>query len=596
MAQHHLLAGCDEQQRTAITTEAAPLCILASAGSGKTRVLTRRIAWQALEKDARPDQVLALTFTRKAASELRRRLGALGLPTSPVAGTFHAIALSELRRRSAETGRPAPVVLASKARLVRAVLDDRRGPRAHQAPETVHEIAGEIEWAKASLIDPDRYAVLAERAHRRTRLGRAEIASVFAGYESERRRRGVLDFEDLLMSCADLLEHEVEFAASARFRFRHIFVDEYQDVNEAQLRLLAAWIGPRKELCVVGDPDQAIYSWNGSDPEAIHRFSTDFPGATVLRLHANYRSTAQVLSVAGALLEGSEPPVASGPVPDGMLPTVVSYDSDDDENWGVVTAARTAHRPGRGWSHIAVLARTNAQLLSMQRTFDAAGIPSRLVGETGFARRPHVVSALNSFLRMEGRTGVLTALADLRSMLEERDPSSGDPDSVPSSQEVEDLVALASLCEDYLATDTVISGAGFKTFVELSQGDDPEANRRDAVDLITFHRAKGLEWPVVFVVGLEDGLVPIAHARTEAARAEERRLLYVACTRAEEELHCSFARARRFSPGRLSAREPSPFLAPIEAARARLAASALPSGEVRRRALAESRRALTSAS
>ena len=293
-----LLAGCDAEQREAITTEAKPLCVLAAAGSGKTRVLTRRIAWRVNEGTASAPYVLALTFTRKAASELRGRLASLGLAEPATAGTFHSVALAELRRLAAERGRPAPVVISSKARLLAAAA----GRDAGHDRATLAELAFEIEWAQARCLTARDYLRAVTISGRQTQCDPAVVAEVWKRYEREKQRRGVLDFDDLLARCANEMEKDPEFAASARWRFRHFFVDEYQDVNSAQVRLLEAWLGDGDDVCVVGDPDQAIYSWNGSDPRALVDFPLRHAGSRVLRLAMNYRSTDAVLAVASSVL------------------------------------------------------------------------------------------------------------------------------------------------------------------------------------------------------------------------------------------------------------------------------------------------------
>lgn len=583
-----LLAGCDSEQAKAITTAARPLCVLAGAGSGKTRVLTRRIAWRVQDGSALAGHVLALTFTRKAAAELRTRLKALGVPEAVTAGTFHAIALAELRRFALERGQPAPVVLPSKAALVHRVLETRPlGRRGTSSRGIVHEIAGEIEWAKARLVSPSNYPDEAERARRDPPLRLADVASVYEGYERARRKERRLDFEDLLTVCASAIASDVEFAESARWRFRHLFVDEYQDVNAAQLRLLKAWCGGNDDICVVGDPDQAIYGWNGSDPKAITRFGEHFPGATVLRLKTNYRSTGEVLQVAAGVLGSLEAAPAGGPVPEGPIPSLKSYDSDGDEAAGVAELTRLAHRPGRTWSQIAVLARTNAQLTAFRHAFEARGIPCRVLGESEFLRRDHVANRIREIEKTCDEASLSAVAHDLRT----GQGDEGGDDETLDERARDDLVELAALVEEYLSTDQNASGAGFRAFLQTN-AHGLSGHSVDAVEVMTFHRAKGLEWPVVFVTGLEEGLVPIAHARDESALEEERRLLYVACTRAEEELHCSWARQRRFSGERPVGREPSRHLEAIERSRKRLLGSPGHSADLARRALEASRRAL----
>ncbi|MHB1988952.1 MAG: ATP-dependent helicase [Acidimicrobiales bacterium] len=605
LAPEDLLVGCDAQQVHAITTPANPLCVLAGAGSGKTRVLTRRIAWRVLDGSALGQHVLTLTFTRKAAAELRDRLANLGQSDGVTAGTFHAIALAELRRLAAERRQPPPVVLSSKTRLLHDVLAERlassssRGsmarsfPRAAGGRPPLQEVAGEIEWAKSRLVAPSAYEEEAARAGRAPSIPLGALAQLYEAYERERRRRRVLDFEDLLTECAEGLATDAGFAASAQWRFRHVFVDEFQDVNAAQLSLLHMWCTGSGDLCVVGDPDQAIYGWNGSDPAALGNFADQFPGAATVRLSANYRSTGEVLDIANAVLGRSEPPAASGAIPEGPIPTVTAYESDAAEAAGVAELARLAHRPGRTWAHIAVLARTNAQLSAFGAALELRRVPHRALGDARFLRHERVAAALSDLQRAGDASTLARVAADLRSVT--RHTGDGEVDAISSAASPEDLadvLELVSLVEEYLATDLVATGAGFRVFLDTSVRGGGTDRKLDAIELATFHRAKGLEWPVVFVTGLEAGLMPITHARDEVATAEEQRLLYVACTRAQEELHCSWARERRFSSDRVSTREPSPYLASIERARRRLIDLSVGSVPAAREALASSRRAL----
>ncbi|MGH9005517.1 MAG: ATP-dependent helicase, partial [Acidimicrobiia bacterium] len=296
-----LLEGLDERQRQAVVTPVSPLCILAGAGSGKTRVLTRRIAYQATTGHIDAGHTLALTFTRKAAGELSERLAALGLrragvrsgpATAVTTGTFHAVALAQLRRRWADRDEPDPAILERKVRLLVPFL-----PPGPSVGTEAAEVAGEIEWAKARLVAPGDYEAAVVAAGRPTPRPAAEVAGLYDRYEEEKRRRGVVDFDDLIWQLAEALETDPAFAAATRWRFRHFFVDEFQDVNPAQFRLLRAWLGDRSDLCVVGDQDQAIYGFTGADASYLVGFAKQFTGAAVVRLEANFRSTPQVLAI-----------------------------------------------------------------------------------------------------------------------------------------------------------------------------------------------------------------------------------------------------------------------------------------------------------
>ncbi|MBV8160669.1 MAG: UvrD-helicase domain-containing protein [Acidimicrobiia bacterium] len=547
-----LLQGLNEAQRRAVTSEAAPLCILAGAGSGKTRVLTRRIAWRVRGGTADPRHVLALTFTRKAAGELSGRLAALGVRDQVAAGTFHAIAYAQLRRRWADRGERPPALLDRKVRLLAPLLAGHR--RATVQPA---DVATEIEWAKARFVGPAHYEAESGAAGRRPALPLTVVASLYERYEEEKRRRGLVDFDDLLMLCTHALHADEEYASTQRWRFRHLFVDEFQDVNPVQFRLLEGWLGERRDLCVVGDPNQAIFGWNGADARYLTDFAGRFPGAEAVRLDDNYRSSPQILAVADAVLTGARPersrPLRSNR-PDGPVPAVRSWASDRDEARAVARAVRRRESPATPLSAIAVLARTNAQLLLFEEALTAAGIPYRVKGGASFLAHAEVRQALDELRRRAVNSPLSHAIADLVEMAAE-----GDPDR---RQHLEGLVRLA---REHSALDRDATVDGFFAWLRATVGSDDRPADAKGVELATFHGAKGLEWPLVFVVGLERGLVPIAQADTPAARAEERRLLYVAVTRAEHELHCSWAERRTFGARTLT-RTPSPYLAPIEAA------------------------------
>ena len=343
-----LLQGLNEAQRRAVTSEASPLCILAGAGSGKTRVLTRRIGWRIAQGSADPRHVLALTFTRKAAGELSTRLSVLGVRDRVAAGTFHAMAYAQLRRRWADRNERPPTLLDRKVRLLAPLLAGHR--RAAVQPA---DVATEIEWAKARFVGPAHYEDEAAAAGRKPALPLSVMASLYERYEEEKRRRGVVDFDDLLLLAARALETDETFAAAQRWHFRHLFVDEFQDVNPVQFRLLEGWRGERTDLCVVGDPNQAIFGWNGADAHYLTGFGERFPTAEVVRLDDNYRSSPEILAVADAVLSGSangqSRPLRANRPP-AACPSLRSWASDRDEARGVARAMRRRYSTSMPWS------------------------------------------------------------------------------------------------------------------------------------------------------------------------------------------------------------------------------------------------------
>ena len=573
-----LLAGLTPAQLEAVTTPGQPLCILAGAGSGKTRVLTRRIAWRVAEGHAAAAHVLALTFTRRAADELSSRLAGLGVRDQVAAGTFHALAYAQLRRRWADSGERPPALLDRKTRILFRLLPARRSP-SDPGPT---ELAAEIEWAQARMVSPAGYAEAVAAAGRKPPMPGGAVASIYESYQQEKRRQNLVDFDDLLLECARALETDPAFAATQRWRYRHLFVDEFQDVNPLQFRLLEAWRDGRDDLCVVGDPRQAIYSWNGADPRYLTGFAERFPGATVVHLDENHRSSPQVVAVANAVLEGIGGRPLRAPGADGPLPTVTSYASDEDEARNVVRSLRRRGGAGR-WSDLAVLARTHAQLVVFEDLLKAAAIPYRLRGASAFLDQPAVKETLAGLRRRAGAP-LATVLPDLDMLAREADDA---------GERGADLDVLARQAREFLVLDRTGSVGGFVAWLTARLAREEPATKGQAVDLATIHAAKGLEWPVVFLVGFEQGLLPIGHATTPEARAEERRLLYVAVTRAERELHISWAERRTFGSGTM-ARSPSPWLTEIEAAIQALAGIPDASSEAWRSCVADGRARLRS--
>ncbi len=365
-------------QREAIESDDPLLCVFAGAGAGKTRVLTLRVARRVRDGSIHADRVLVTTFSRKAAEELRTRLWSLGV-AGVKAGTFHRTALSLLREHRAQRGRPEPQLMPDRRRLLAEVTTGD--------PRRVRALDGEIGWAKARLVSPEHYEAEARRAKRRSGVNAEQVADVYRRYEEERTRRRLLDFDDLIVSCADALAGDTEFADAIRWRTRHLFVDEMQDVNPAQFRLLSALVSDEPDLFVVGDPNQSVYGFNGADPTLLDRLPEMLRGTKVIRLDENHRCTPQVVAVATAVLRHG---TSSGPTSDladpsssrvdGPVPSIVSHESDLAEAAWAASRAKAARGPGRRWASIAVLARTNAQLAVIQSVMEAAGVPSAVAG------------------------------------------------------------------------------------------------------------------------------------------------------------------------------------------------------------------------
>jgi DNA helicase-2/ATP-dependent DNA helicase PcrA len=548
-----LLDGLTDAQRRAVVSEATTLCVLAAAGAGKTRVLTRRIAYRALTGGADPAHVLALTFTRKAAGELSDRVRGLGLRDRVATGTFHAVAAAQLRRWWADRGQTPPVILERKGRILGPLVAER--PALAGVP--LAEIAGHLEWARARLIQPEHLAASARLAGRPLPVPGHELGALMQRYEHEKLRRGLIDFDDLLARCADAMERDPAFAAAQRWRWRHVFVDEFQDVNPLQYRLLLAWLGDSEDLCVVGDPNQAIYGWNGADPELLEQLPQRWPGVEIVRLDANHRCRPPIVAAAAAVLGRAGAPLSSSRL-GGADVTTTAWPSAEAEGHGVAAAVRRAHTAGTPWSGMAILVRTNAQAVTIAEACRRAAVPVRTPGHASLVEHPAARRALEQ-LRRRPDLPVGAAVADLEEWAAGHRPGDhGGGDSDAASV----LGALADLARHAGRLDEGLPVGGWLTSLPAMLGRDGDAPAGEAVTVCSFHRAKGLEWAAVWVCGLEEGLVPIGHATSPAAIAEERRLLYVGLTRAGDELHCSFAQKRSFG-GRPVPRTPSRWLEAI---------------------------------
>ncbi|NQY55289.1 MAG: ATP-dependent DNA helicase UvrD2 [Ilumatobacteraceae bacterium] len=535
-----LLADLDPDQRAAVTTESRLVAVIAGAGSGKTRVLTRRIAYRLAGESADGRHTLALTFTREAAGELRRRLRSLGLREPVEAGTFHSVMLRVLEERYAATDRRRPTVAADRRRLIRDAIDasDRRA---------VPTFLAEIDWASARGIAARDYAAAARRSGRRPSTGVERAAAVFADVEQLKRRRGVIDFDDVLGLTVREMRRHPEFAEALRWRFRHVLVDESQDLNPLQHALVDALRAGRDDLFLVGDPAQSIYGFNGADPALLVDVERRFPGIEVIQLRVNHRCTPQVVGAGVHALERSGQPFELRSArADG--PAVRRHTADDEQAEGVmvVDALKTLERSQLGRGDVAVLARTNAQLDPLRNAIEAAGLPVRqAVAESGPGSIVRQVAAL-------GGTDRLRAFAhDTLDTMDAPDRSAQSTDVGTDRSKDERAVAAAVL--EYLREQPGGDGRGFRAWVATN---DPFGTGTiGGVELLTFHAAKGREWRTVIVTGVETGLVPHKSASTQPARAEEARLLYVALTRATDELVISGA-ARRGG----YARRPSPLL------------------------------------
>jgi DNA helicase-2/ATP-dependent DNA helicase PcrA len=554
-----VLAGLDPEQREAAQAVRGPVCILAGAGTGKTRAITHRIAYAVHTGAVPAGQLLAVTFTARAAGELRSRLRTLGA-AGVQARTFHAAALRQLQYFAPRVlGGELPDVVDNPLRLVGNAAARLR-LKVDRAE--LRDLTAEIDWAKSVLAAPDGYPQRAHEAGRETTMTAETVAKLYAEYEQTKRRSGQVDFADLLLIMAGALEELPDVAEEVRSRYRHFVVDEYQDVSPLQQRLLDAWLGGRDDLCVVGDANQTIYSFAGATPEHLLNFRRRYPEAVVVRLHRDYRSTPQVVALANSLVREAGVTL-TGQRPDGPEPTFTEYDDEPAEAADVAAQCRALVEAGTPAAEIAVLFRVNAQSEVYEQALSQAGVAYVLRGGERFFNRPEIREA-RLLLRGAARAGTGDPVAESALPDAVRAVLSGlswYPDNAPpggaARERWESLAALVTLADDLRATQPDAHLA--ELVAELDQRASAQhAPTVQGVTLASLHSAKGLEWDAVFLVGLTDSTLPIQHATTPAQLAEERRLLYVGITRARERLALSWALAR--SPGQRRGRRPSRFL------------------------------------
>ncbi len=584
-----VLASLDTEQRQVALAARGPVCVLAGAGTGKTRAVAHRIAYLAATGQADPGRVLAVTFTTRAAGELRGRLRQLG-QLVPGAGldqvqarTFHSAALRQLTHFwPATVGGPAPRVLESKVGLVAEAA--RRLRLSAGLPE-LRDVAAEIEWAKVTQVRPEDYPAASVKAGRTPPLDAEVVGRLFAGYEGLRADRHVVDFESVLELTAAIIAEYPAAARSVRDRYCHFVVDEYQDVNPLQKLLLDMWLGGREDICVVGDPRQTIYSFTGATPGYLTGFAAEYPAAAVIRLVRNYRSTPQVVMLANRLIAGTgagssaiarpagdagrgRPPGPARPdqgalvaqLPPGPEPQLTEYPDEAAEAAAVARQVRALVKAGTSAGEVAVLVRTNAQTQGLEQALAEAGVPFQLRGAERFFDRDEVRQAVG-LLRAAARSASAEdePAAQVRPILASLGLTSKPPAGRGSARERwESLEALAQLTSDFFTASPAaeLTDLVAELAVRSEIGHVPSMA---GVTLASLHAAKGLEWRVVFLPGLTDGTLPIIYAQTDDAVEEERRLLYVGLTRARERLYLSWSLSR--TAGGWRTRQPSRFLA-----------------------------------
>ncbi|MFJ8295688.1 ATP-dependent DNA helicase UvrD2 [Streptomyces sp. NPDC094447] len=563
-----VLDGLDPEQREVALALTGPVCVLAGAGTGKTRAITHRIAYGVRSGRLQPASVLAVTFTNRAAGEMRGRLRQLGAG-GVQARTFHSAALRQLQFFWPKAvGGDLPRLLERKIQLV---ADAAARCRIRLDRNELRDVTGEIEWAKVTQTVPADYPAVVAKSHRDAPRDPAEISQIYAMYEQLKRDRSVIDFEDVLLLTVGILQDRHDIADQIRSQYQHFVVDEYQDVSPLQQRLLDLWLGDRDNLCVVGDASQTIYSFTGATPDHLLNFRTRHPGATVVKLVRDYRSTPQVVHLANGLLSQARGRAAEhrlelvsqrDPGPD---PVYTEYADEPTEAEGTARRIRDLIAAGVPAGEIAVLYRINAQSEVYEQALADAGVPYQLRGAERFFERQEVREAgvaLRGAARAGGNDSLLDDAEDLPAQVRAVLSTKGWTPQPPAGSGAvrdrwESLAALVRLAEDFARAR---SGATLSDLVaELDERAAAQhAPTVQGVTLASLHSAKGLEWDAVFLVGLTEGMMPITYAKTDEQIEEERRLLYVGVTRARLHLTLSWALSR--SPGGRASRRPSRFL------------------------------------
>ena len=542
-----ILAALDDEQRAVALATRGPVCVIAGAGTGKTRAITHRIAYASAIGAMDPTKILAITFTARAAGEMRTRLRSLGVPTV-AARTIHAAALKQLLFfwPSVFGGRT-PDLLTSKTGFLGEAINRAglQGTININSRDTLRDIANEIEWAKVSQIGPTDYLTELDNRAAKPRVNAEQVAQVYTAYESIKRQELAMDFEDVLLLTTAMLEEEREVRERVQDQYRYLTVDEYQDISPLQQRLINAWLGNRQEICVVGDPAQTIYSFAGATSSFLTTFTSRFPDAEVVRLTSGYRSTPEITFAANSLLRSATMGQELNAQNDhGDKPEVLAYDDESSEIAGIVSDMTTLLKAGVPPQEIAVLARTNSQLNSLERAMNSAKLPYQVRSTERFFDRPDVKEFLKgvrtaSVIPTEG----INWLDELRTLAQ----------PFLTGQSIDGIAGLLHLARE-LDEDTNFTPKTLRSYLRevedrVQQNNPPTM---PVITLATLHAAKGLEWERVFLMGANVGLLPLeTNGFTLDARMieEERRLFYVGMTRAKRELRISYRG------------KPSPFLA-----------------------------------
>ena len=533
-----ILSALDNEQRAVALASRGPVCVIAGAGTGKTRAITHRIAYAAAIGTMDPHKTLALTFTARAAGEMRARLRSLGVP-AVAARTIHAAALKQLTFFWPQVfgGRTPDLITTKSSFLTEAIKRAQlQGELSITSRDLLRDIATEIEWAKVSQIAPSDYLAESLKRTVKPRINPEQLAKVYTAYESVKHQERAIDFEDVLLLTTAMIEQEREVRERVQDQYRFFTVDEYQDVSPLQQRLLNAWLGSRQELCVVGDPAQTIYSFAGATPVFLNSFANRFPEAEVIRLTTGYRSTPEIIYTANSILrKGSMGNELVAVNDHGTKPTITAYNDEPAEIAGIIRDITALILEGVAPQEIAVLARTNNQLNGLEKAMNSANLPNQVRNTERFFERKEV----RDFLRLVRNASVIPTqgvqwLDELRTLAQ----------PFLTGGSIDGIAALLHLARE-LDADSSFTPKNLRTYLRevedlVSQNNPPTM---PVTTLATLHAAKGLEWERVFLMGASEGVLPLENNSTTGDQAsidEERRLFYVGITRAKADLRLSY--------------------------------------------------------
>jgi DNA helicase II / ATP-dependent DNA helicase PcrA len=540
-----ILEALDNEQRAVALATRGPVCVIAGAGTGKTRAITHRIAYAAAIGTMDPHKVLALTFTARAAGEMRTRLRSLGVP-SVAARTIHAAALKQLTFFWPQVfGGRTPDLLTTKSGFLTEAIKraQLQGELSITSRDLLRDIATEIEWAKVSQVAPSDYLSESQKRTVKPRINPEQLAKVYTAYESVKHQERAIDFEDVLLLTTAMIEEEREVRERVQDQYRFFTVDEYQDISPLQQRLINAWLGSREELCVVGDPAQTIYSFAGATPVFLNSFTQRFPEAEVVRLTTGYRSTPEIIFTANSILRKGAMGNELVAINDhGSKPTITAYKDESSEIAGIVRDITKLISEGTPAQEIAVLARTNNQLNGLEKAMNSAGLPYQVRNTERFFDRKEV----RDFLKQVRTASVIPTegvvwLDELRTLAQ----------PFLTGGAIDGIAALLHLARE-LDTDSGFTPKNLRAYLRevedrVQQNNPPTM---PVTTLATLHAAKGLEWERVFLMGVSDGILPLENNSTTGDQAsidEERRLFYVGITRAKSDLRLSYrGKASRF--------------------------------------------------